>query len=209
MPSKVIEIFEDKELAKRIKEKLPHLFQLAELESSRAGKIGMEVGVLRERIIVALLIHKFGEANVETEIPTTEPEIDVNLFGEPISIKTITGGLSGVKLIWTVDAQKAKEFRESYYPTCDMLLIQIKWDGIGGFHCLPIESQKKLIEDIGRDNYIKLPKPRTNPRGVEITKDALTKLVSDEMTKSIEIQWRKGEVDFNPYKRWLDHWRED
>jgi len=25
---------------------LPHLFQLAELESSRAGKIGMEVGFL-------------------------------------------------------------------------------------------------------------------------------------------------------------------
>jgi len=72
----LMEIFEDKELMNRIKNKLPYLFQLAELESSRAGKTGMEVGSLRERIIIALLIYKFGEANVETEIPITEPEVD-------------------------------------------------------------------------------------------------------------------------------------
>ncbi|CAD7773092.1 MAG: Restriction endonuclease ThaI [Candidatus Methanoperedenaceae archaeon GB50] len=109
MSSRLMEIFEDAKLVNRIKNKLPYLFQLAELESSRAGKIGMEVGSLRERIIISLLIYKFGEANVETEIPITEPEVDVKLFGEPISIKTITGkGFSGVKLIWTVDAQKGK-----------------------------------------------------------------------------------------------------
>ena len=89
----------------------------------------MEVGSLRERIIIALLIYKFGETNVETEIPITEPEVDVKLFGKPISIKTITGrGFRGVKLIWTVDAQKAKEFRENYYPKCDTILIQINWE---------------------------------------------------------------------------------
>ena len=125
MSSRLIEIFEDAKLVNRIKNKLPYLFQLAELESSRAGKIGMEVGSLRERIIISLLIYKFGEANVETEIPITEPEVDVKLFGEPVSIKTITGkGFSGVKLIWTLDAQKAKEFRETYYPHCDIILIQ-------------------------------------------------------------------------------------
>ncbi|PIS39139.1 MAG: type II restriction endonuclease subunit R, partial [Candidatus Nealsonbacteria bacterium CG08_land_8_20_14_0_20_38_20] len=91
MSSKLIEIFNDEKLIDRIKNRLPHLFQLAELESSRAGKIGMEVGSLREKIITALLIYKFGKENVETEIPITEPEIDANLFGVPISIKTITG----------------------------------------------------------------------------------------------------------------------
>lgn len=50
-----------------------------------------------------------GEVNVETEIPITEPEVDARLFGEPISIKTITGkGFGGVKLIWTVDAENYK-----------------------------------------------------------------------------------------------------
>jgi len=183
MSSRLIEIFEDRKLVTKIKNKLPYLFQLAELESSRAGRIGMEVGSLRERIIVALLIYKFGKANVETEIPITEPEVDVKLFGEPISIKTITGKFSGVKLIWTVDAQKAREFRENYYPHCDILLVQINWGSIGGFYYIPLEAQRKLFDRIGRDRYIKLPKPGTNPRGVEITKEALTSLVKDDLSK--------------------------
>lgn len=128
MSGRLGEIFEDYKLVEKIKNRLPYLFYLAELESSRAGKIGMEVGSLRERIIVALLIYKFGEDNVETAIPITEPEIDIRLFDSPISIKTITGKeVRGVKLIWTVDAQKAREFRENYYPHCDILLIKINW----------------------------------------------------------------------------------
>ena len=96
--SRIVEIFEDESLAERIRRKLPSLFTLAEVECARAGKIGMEVGSLRERIIVALLIYKFGEENVETEIPITEPEVDARVFGEPISIKTITGkSFGGVK----------------------------------------------------------------------------------------------------------------
>ena len=204
------EIFEDEKLVKRIKNKLPYLFQLAELESSRAGKIGMEVGSLRERIIIALLIYKFGEANVETEIPITEPEVDVRLFGKPISIKTITGkAFSGVKLIWTVDAQKAREFHETYYPRCDILLIQINWGNTGGFYYIPLEAQRKLFDRIGRGGYIKLPKPGTNPRGVEITKDALSTLVKDDLSRVIKITWQKTKIDYNPYKRWVDYWRED
>ena len=210
MYSKLIEIFEDKTLVERIKKRLPYLFQIAELESSRAGKTGMEVGSVRERIIVALLIYKFGETNVETEIPITEPEVDVKLFGEPISIKTITGkSFSGVKLIWTVDAQKAKEFCESYYPHCDIILVQINWNKTGGFYYIPLASQKLLFDEIGRENYIKLPKPGTNPRGAEITKEALMRLVENKNTRKIEINWQKTEIKFNPYKRWIDLWREE
>jgi len=206
----LMEIFEDKELVNRIKNKLSYLFQLAELESSRAGKTGMEVGSLRERIIIALLIYKFGETNVETEIPITEPEVDVKLFGKPISIKTITGrGFRGVKLIWTVDAQKAKEFRENYYPKCDTILIQINWGGEGGFYYIPVEAQKDVFDRIGRERYIKLPKPGTNPRGVEITKEALKTLIKHSLTKVIKINWVKTRVDYNPYRRWVEYWRED
>jgi len=50
MSSRVIEIFEDEKLVEKIRKRLPYLFHLAELESSRAGQIGMEVGSLRERI---------------------------------------------------------------------------------------------------------------------------------------------------------------
>lgn len=210
MSSRLIEIFEDRELVEKIKRRLPYLFQLAELESSRAGKIGMEVGSVRERIVVALLIYKFGEANVETEIPITEPEVDAKLFGAPLSIKTITGkSFGGVKLIWTVDARKAKEFREHYYPHCDILLVQINWNEFGGFYYVPLETQKRLFDKIGRKRYIKLPKAGTNPRGVEITKEALSTLLEDSESKGIEINWQRIKIDFNPYKRWVDFWMED
>ena len=210
MPSRLSEIFEDRKLVRKIKKRLPYLFQLAELESSRAGKIGMEVGSLREKIIVALLIYKFGDKNVETEIPITQPEVDAKLFGQPISIKTITGtGFSGVKLIWTVDAQKAKEFRESYHPHCDILLFQINWNARGGFYYIPLEAQQRLFKRIGREEYIKLPKPGTNPRGVEISKNALSHLVEDEEVRIIGITWKRSKIDYNPYKRWVDYWKEE
>jgi hypothetical protein len=210
MLSRLVEIFEDSALIEKIKRRLPYLFQLAESESSRAGRTGMEVGSVRERVVVALLIYKFGEANVETQIPITEPEVDAKLFGVPVSVKTITGkSFSGVKLIWTVDAQKAKEFREIYYPHFDILLVQINWNDLGGFYYIPLEVQKRLFDKIGGQNYIKLPKPGTNPRGVEITKEALSSLVGDSETKRIEINWQRTSIDFNPYKRWVDLWREE
>jgi len=210
MKNYLTEIFQDNNLVRRIKERLPYLFQLAEIESSRAGKVGMEVGSLRERIIVALLIYKFGEANVETEIPITKSGVDVFLFGQPISIKTITGrSLSGVKLIWTVDAQKAKEFREDYYPECDILLAQINWGNYGGFHYISKSTQQKVFTQIGRKKYIKLPKAGTNPRGVEITQESLAALINDKDTYSIKLHWQRTKIDYNPYKKWVDYWKEN
>ena len=208
MANKLLEIFGDKKLIEKIKKRLPYLFQLAEVESSRAGKIGMEVGSVREKVVTALLIHKFGEKNVETEVPITEAEVDVKLFGEPISVKTITG-FGGVKLIWTVDAQKALEFRQHYKPSCDILLVQIDWGKTGGFYYIPQDVQKKILAELGRENYIKLPKAGTNPRGAELTKEALLKLLNDSGTKSIQINWQKTKIDYNPYKRWVDHWNHD
>lgn len=210
MTSHLIELFEDETLTDKIKRRLPYLYQIAELESSRAGKIGMQVGSLRENIIVALLIYKFGEKDVNTDIPIVEPEVDVKLSEHPISVKTITGkSLSGVKLIWTVDAEKAREFLENYYPRYDMLFVQIVWNDIGGFYYIPIEAQKRLFEKIGREGYIKLPKPGTNPRGVEISKEALSRLVGDKETKVIEVSWQKSDVEYKPYQRWVDYWSEE
>jgi len=210
MASRLIEIFQDEKLIEKIRNKLPYLFQLAELESSRAGKPGMEVGSLREKIIVAMLIYKLGESNVQTEIPITEPEIDAKLFGDPISIKTVTGkSLGGVKLIWTVDPYKAKEFRESYYPKYDILFVQINWNSTGGFYYLPVESQIEVFKKLGRFNYIKLPKPGTNPRGVEISKNALEELIVHYMSKNIIIKWERKTLKINSYKRWIDLWKEE
>jgi hypothetical protein len=204
------QLFDDDQLVKKIKSRLPNLFQIAEVESSRAGKIGMEVGSIRERIIIALLMYKFGELNVNTNIPITQSEVDVTVFGEPISIKTVTGKtFGGVKLIWTVDADSARGFQNNYTPCCDILLVQIVWGEVGGLFYIPLEIQKMVLREIGRTIYIKLPKIGTNPRGVEFSKEALNALVQNEKTRKIAIPWKRQEIHFDAYGRWLDFWRND
>lgn len=210
MINELYKAFDNEDVKNKMQKRLPHMFHLAELESSRAGKVGMQVGSIRESVISAFLIYKFGEKNVETELPITEAEVDVKLFGKPISIKTITGKEpSGVKLIWTVDAIKAKEFSETYNPSCDMIFVHVNWEGKGGIYYIPLEVQKKIFEKLGREKYIKLPKPGTNPRGVEITKEALKAIITDSKTKEIIIKWTKAIIQYNPYKRWVDLWGEE
>lgn len=170
----------------------------------------MEVGTLREQIIIAMLIYFLGEDNIGTNISIQESEVDVRVCNEPLSIKTITSkGLTGFKLAWTVDKTKAKEFYEKYYPKVDILLIHVNWEGRGGIYYIPHESQQKIFEMLGRNNYIKLPKEGTNPRGVEITRNAVLKLVNEPETQKIEILWKKREIIYNPYTRWIELWKED
>ena len=203
-------LFSDETIVKKIKQKLPYLFQIAELECSRAGKIGMEVGTVREKIITALLTYKFGEENVISEIPITEAEIDVILYNNPISIKTITGkNTTGIKLIWTVDAQKAIEFSNNYTPNCHLILVHINWDSVGGFHFIPQKAQLDTLKLLGNHRYIKLPKPGTNPRGVEMSAEACQKLLQHELTKTIIIDWKKENIEFKPLERWVNLWHQD
>jgi hypothetical protein len=203
----ITDLFTDKRLVSKIQTRLPQLFHLAELESSRAGKVGMEVGSVREKILIAVLIHKFGRANVETDIPIAEAEVDVRLFDKPVSIKTVTSKkLGGVKIIWTVDPQQALKFSHDYVPTCDVLLAQVNWADTGGLFLFPNIAQFDVLEQIGRQRYIKLPKPGTNPRGVEISAEALSLLSKHSQSRAIPIQWHKLVVEYDPYDRWLDLW---
>lgn len=210
MIKQICELFDDKNTVQKIKKKLPQLFLLAELESQRAGKTGMEVGSIRERVIVSLLIYKFGEENVKTEIPITQHEVDVLLFNNPISIKTKTSkGHSGFKLSWTVDAQPAQNFQDLYQPSCDIIYVQINWNNRGGLYFIPVEEQISLIGELGKTIYVKLPKPGTNPRGVEISTKALRRLIDSQNTLKMDINWKKENVKVNPYQRWVELWKQD
>lgn len=59
---------------------------------------------------------------------------------------------------------------------------------------------------IRRDEYKKLPKLGTNPRGVEISNKALRAAINDDRTKSVEINWIKESIDYDPFKKWVDLW---
>jgi len=204
-------IFNDSVISKKVQTKLPYLFQIAELENSRAGKVGMQVGSVREDIIIGMLVYVFGEDYVNTNFPITEKEIDVELLSYPISIKTVTSSrIAGVKLIWTVDRKKVLEFREKYKPTCDMIYIHINWFGVdGGLFFVPLFVQNKVLKLFGKQKYIKLPPQGTNPRGVEISNEAMTEIINQPETLRLPIKWIKQKIEFKPYERWVDLWRED
>lgn len=209
MNKHLLDLFNDAKIVTKIETRLPYLFQLAELESSRAGKIGMEVGSVRERVITALLIYKYGEANVKSDLPITEPEVDVKLYDQPISIKTVSGKEpTSVKLIWTVDAEKAESFMDTWRPRYDLIFVHINWSAKGGLYYIPYEVQNTIFNKIGKEEYIKLPKKGTNPRGVEISNDALKACINNDRTKMIEISWTKESIEYNPFKKWVDLWSE-
>ena len=86
-------IFDDEKLIKTIQNKLPRMFEEVEKSCMRGGKIGMEVGKNRERPIIALMINKFGRNAVDYDISDTEPETDVIVNSEKISLKTISNSL--------------------------------------------------------------------------------------------------------------------
>jgi len=208
MRSPIEHLFTDKGIVKKIQDKLPKLFRIAEIESSRAGKIGMEVGSLREKVIGGLLIHKFGEKNVDTEIPTTEPEMDVKVFGRGISIKTITEN-GGIKAIWTVDAESSGRFIRDYRPKCDIILIQVWWGkNKESFFFIPLKIQKEVFTTLGRDKYLNMPKTGTNPRGVEFSNVAIQMMLKHKETLRISINWVKEDIKYDVYKRWVDMWND-
>jgi hypothetical protein len=212
MPRRVVQLFDDAALVDKIKRRLPHLFHYAERDSSRAGKVGMEVGSLRERILVSLLILKFGRENVETDLPITEHEVDVRLHGEALSIKTVTTTtprIGAVKAIWTVDADQAGRFVREFTPRCDYLLAHIVWDDKGGLYYVPFEAQAEVFSRLGRSAYLKLPKAGTNPRGVEITADAMAQIANHGSTREIVVDWKRPVGEYDQYERWIEYWRLD
>ena len=53
MNEHLAEFFQEEKFISLVQNALPYLFRIAELESMRSGKIGMEVGTLRERVLIA------------------------------------------------------------------------------------------------------------------------------------------------------------
>jgi hypothetical protein len=90
-----------------------------------------------------------------------------------------------------------------------MLFIQINWENHGGFYYIPLGTQRQIFGTLGRDRYIKLPRLGTNPRGVEITAEALEVLVNHTQTVAIDIEWRREDIPFNAFQRWVEHWEHE
>ena len=193
----------------KIQKVLPTLFNMVELENRRGNKLGMEVGTARERVLIALFMYVFDSRSIEFP-PTTSPELDVLINNRPLSIKTkLNRGLSGVKLIWTVDWEKIEEFLESYVPASDMLYVNIVWGETGYFFLIPMHVQQEILSALTIDNYVKVPPRGTNPRGVELSKLAMQHLQTHKDTQSLPIEWKRDKSLLGEqalYDRWIRLW---
>ena len=193
----------------RVVKVLPTLFNMVELENRRGKKLGMEVGTARERVIIALFMYVYGSDEVEFP-PTTSPELDVLVNGYPVSIKTkSTSGLGGVKLVWTVDWDAIDAFLASYHPSSNLLYINILWGKTGCFSLVPREAQEQVFEEIGIGRYAKPPKRGANPRGVELSAEAMGLLLGHPDTRNMPIEWNRDPsllVERALYRRWIELW---
>ncbi len=184
------DIFTSVEFQDLIKSKLPKLFEIAEVESTRGGKIGMEVGILRERVLTSFFISKVGEDNVDSDSSATENSKDVQVNGDDISIKTFTGsGYSGVKIFWTSDTESAKRVMDTYTPKFDLIVANINWgSNKGGLYYVDKQTQRQVMDSVGRNKFLKISSGSNN-RGITYGTDVLKKLLNHENTLKIEIDW--------------------
>ncbi|GAA9349329.1 hypothetical protein TH0599_14590 [Helicobacter pylori] len=200
-------LFNDERMILKIQEKLPYLFQLVESENSRDGKLGMEIGSARERVIIALMLYYFGKENVQTDLTITQKEIDAIVLNKPYSIKTAQT-LNGIKLIWTTDVLKIQEFIENYKPNTDILFVHVCWGKEGGFYYIPSAIQQGVLTTKSKEFYFKLPKSGTNSRGAEISKLALLECIAHKDTLRIPIFWeRTNNLKHSPYDKYLELWQ--
>ncbi len=190
----------------KIRQVLPTLFNMVELENKRGKKLGMEVGNARERVIIALFMYVYGKDNVGFP-PTTSHEVDAIVNEHPVSIKTrlynTEHNYSGVKACWTVDWEKVQQFVNEYIPRSDLLFINVVWGKKGGFYIVPQHMQK------GIEFYFKMPKQGTNFRGVELSQKVLQAFLEHGDTQKIEIQWKRDSSLLSEralYLRWVDLW---
>ncbi len=51
-------------------------------------------------------------------------------------------------------------------------------------------------------------KKELTPRGVEISSEAVKAMLADKSTRHISMNWGKETVDFNPYSKRIDLWKQ-
>lgn len=192
-------LFSDRVACAKLAHKLPEAFEIAEIDHPRA----MEVGIARQRILLAFMMWYFGSDEIETTVATDL--YDVMVCGSPLSIKTVTRN-GGVKAKWTSDNVQAAEFIAAYYPEADMLFVHVWWDRArDSLFYVPVEVLQEVFKDVGRDQYL-VSRTGTNNRGVEYRSSVLRKVESHKNTTRLSIRWRRVGVDYDPYQRWFDFW---
>jgi hypothetical protein len=186
-----------------MEKKLPPAFQMVEDEL----KGNPAVGLLREQVIIGMLVAFLGEGIVKVVKSGVNPDIDCVVDSEPLSIKTVSLS-GGIRLKWTSNEVKAKEFMKNYRPTSNLLIVRVSWGETGSIRFIPLDSQKSTFDKIGVERYLDY-RGTTNTRGVNLSPEAEDALNRNIQTVSLSVTWQKSSVVVNPIDKWTKYWKEN
>ena len=74
------------------------------------------------------------------------------------------------------------------------------------FCLIPLAVQKEILGNLETERYIKTPPKGTNPRGVELSAEALKCMLQHSATMKLNIYWDKTLSRHTCYDRWLNLW---
>jgi hypothetical protein len=94
-------------------------------------------------------------------------------------------------------------------PRSSLLLVRMSWGKEKpSFFYIPLHVQQQILQNIGIELFLNLPKLDTNPRGVTFNDKALNLMENHPETKRLSICWKKENIEFNLYKKWVDYWND-
>ena len=202
-PFLIDELFDSPDRLSRLTSGLPYPFEVVKNECRKGSP---EVGTLREHVLSGFFLQEFGRQHVVFPDDGNQKEIDLEIAGGALSIKTVTS--SGyVKVVWTADTSSVRREKEIYKPTCDMFLVRIFWgEKRDSIFYIPLEVQLEVYRKFGSD-YLKSA-TNTNNRGIEIASQCMNLLQADANTRRVSVEWNLSGYSTAPEERWIEYWKE-
>ena len=108
--------------------KLILMYQLSQVECSRSNKLTPDIGISRERDLIASFVNN-SKIQAKYDISNLKEE-DMMINGRKLSIKhssNKTKTQNGLKITWTVDNEKRTQFLKNYCFTCDIVIVYVRF----------------------------------------------------------------------------------
>ncbi len=209
----LITLFRNADYVELLRQNLPRAFEVADAEARRVQQrktgltyesVGQEVGVVREKIIIAYLRHTLGDMHIDLPAANS-PMRDVLIFGQPLEIKTVTRN-GKVKAKWTADTASAESDISEFEFTSDLLLVRIWWETErDSVFYIPMEVLQELAGQHGSSRYL-TSATGTNNRGIDIAPGFMDAAESHRDTVRIAVNWQRSGIRIDPMARWMAYW---
>jgi hypothetical protein len=154
---------------KRNLDKLVSLYNISAAESTRNGRLNQEVGVSRERDLIASMASN-PTLKVNYDLPNDAKE-DVEVGERPVSIKHSSGKpmkCNGIKVVWTSNEDMQSKFVNTFKFHYDMIIV---WINHKSNHIEIIRIPEKALESVRtlfqQANFPVLKSLTGNSRGIE------------------------------------------